>query len=153
MLAFPGASSAFQPNYTVELTADGPSPAVLKIQVVSYIWFHNADTVTHSIAFANGWCSAQVEAGDRFICGSGSTFPGFAGNYAYTVDGTTQASVEVIPEGRTVTLTAKRHGFRLGSKVRLHGILAADFRAHRNPGPSDASDACSRAPTATTRST
>ncbi|MDX6481360.1 MAG: hypothetical protein QOG85_1870 [Gaiellaceae bacterium] len=130
VLLFPGASSALQPSYTVELTASGPSPTVLSAQVESYIWFHNTDTVAHSIAFSNGWCSAQVEAGDSVMCGSGSTFPGYAGTYPYTVDDTTEASVKVTPMGRAVTLTAKRHGFRLGSMFRLHGTLTVS-----NPGP------------------
>jgi hypothetical protein len=49
--------------------------------------------------------------------------PESIGKYAYTVDGTTNAAVRVTPEFRRVTLRAKRHGFRPGSKVLLHGTL------------------------------
>ncbi len=134
-LVLPASSSALQPSYFVKLTSSGPSPVVLHMEIVSYLFFRNTDTVTHSIAFADGSCSAEVAPGKDFSCdsdahGDVSTFPGYVGAYPYTVDGTTQASVRIFPESRVVTVKAKRHGFRLGSAVRLHGILEAD-----EPGP------------------
>ncbi len=46
------------------------------------------------------------------------------GQYPYTVDGTTQASVVVTPSPRTVTLTARSHTIKRGAHLLLHGTLA-----------------------------
>jgi hypothetical protein len=48
------------------------------------------------------------------------------GRYAYTVDGTIQASVTFVPEGRTVTLMARSHTIKSGAFLRLHGVLHFD---------------------------
>jgi hypothetical protein len=45
------------------------------------------------------------------------------GEYAYTVDGTMQASITFVPQGRSVTLTARSHELKLGAHLRLHGLL------------------------------
>lgn len=120
LFAFPGTSSALVGTYTISLTGTGPSPSALNVEIAGeYISFENSDTVTHTIAFANGWCAAQIAPGDRFDCGT----PDKVGTYAYTVDGTVQASLDVVPQSRAVAIAVKRHGFRLGSRVRLHGTL------------------------------
>lgn len=122
-LAFPGEGSALVGNSYVNLTSTGPSPSTLTIFVVhGVVTFTNTDTVTHTIAFANSSCSGDVAPAASLQC----DIPNAIGDYGYTVDGTTQATVTVAPEPRAVTLRAKHHGFRLGSKVRLHGILTAD---------------------------
>jgi hypothetical protein len=122
-LAFPGEGSALVGTSYISLTSTGPTPSALTIFVVhSAVVFNNTDTVTHTVAFANSSCSGDVAPSASLEC----AVPYNVGDYAYTVDGTTQASVTVAPEPRTVTLKAKHHGFRLGSKVRLHGSLAAN---------------------------
>lgn len=121
-LAFPGEGSAHLGISYVSLTSTGPSPSALTIFVVhSAVMFTNTDTVTHTIAFANSSCSGDVAPNAGLLCDVSYN----VGDYAYTVDGTTQASVTVAPEPRAVTLTAKHHGFHLGSRLRLHGSLAA----------------------------
>lgn len=124
VLAFPGEGSAHLGISYVSLTSTGPSPSALTIYVVhSAVRFNNTDTVTHTIAFANSSCSGDVAPNASLLC----NIPEYVGDYAYTVDGTTQASVTVAPEPRVVTLRAKHHGFRPGSKVRLHGSLWASI--------------------------
>jgi hypothetical protein len=119
-LALPSSSLALRASF-IYLTSSGPSPAAATIEAGLYPVWLNQDTVAHTITFADG-CSIEIAAGDSGNCPNG---PGnVVGNYAYTVDGTTQASVKVTPEWRGVTVTAKRHGFRRGSKVLLHGHLA-----------------------------
>ena len=46
------------------------------------------------------------------------------GDFAYTVNGTIQASIVVRAEGRIVTLKATSHRIGRGSKLLLHGKLA-----------------------------
>src|SRR4051812_39173141 len=105
VLVFPGAGSARVPQYTITLTSSGPSPKVLK-QPAGYppVWFANADTETHSVTFANGKCSIQVDPDTREHCGDG--FADYVGQYDYTVDGTDQAQliIEAIP--RRISLNA-----------------------------------------------
>jgi len=122
VLAFPGEGSALLGKSLVSLTSTGPSPSTLTVFVVhAPVVFSNTDTVTHTIAFANSSCSGDVAPNETLEC----NVPGDVGDYAYTVDGTTQASVSVAPEPRAVTIRGKHHGFRLGSKVRLSGAVKA----------------------------
>jgi hypothetical protein len=123
LLAFPGASSALAPTYLVSLTASGPSPAVLTTPAsFGTIRFHNIDSVSHTIAFANGACTADIAPDDTFDCGK----PLYVGHYPYTVDGASQANIVIKPAGRSVTLHTKRHSIRPRSAVTLHGSLAED---------------------------
>lgn len=123
VLVFPGEGMALRPTFFIALAPTGPSPAALTTSAgLGPIVFANTDTVNHTVDFANGLCSLQVAPSSNVSCTSG--FLSYAGTYAYTVDGTTRASVTVTPEWRAVTLRAKRHGFRRGSKVLLHGRLA-----------------------------
>jgi hypothetical protein len=121
VLAFPGEGRALSAEF-IDLTATGPSPAVLTIGADEHPVWLNQDTVAHTVTFASG-CSIEVAPGGYGQCTGGAP-SGVVGNYAYTVDGTTQASVNIVALSRAVTLTAKRHRFRLGSKVRLHGTLS-----------------------------
>ena len=120
-LALPASSSALRAEF-IFLTPTGPSPAALTIVAGMYPVWENQDTVAHTVTFSSG-CSIKVAPGDIGQIGQ-CDVAHVAGDYPYTVDGTSQASVTVVPDGRIVTLTAERHEFRLGSKVRLHGTLA-----------------------------
>ena len=111
VLALPSSGSALSAVF-ISLTPTGPSPAVLTISAGLYPVWINQDTVTHTVTFANG-CSIQVAPGGYGQCTNG--FSGVVGDYAYTVDGTAQASIVVTAEGRTVTLTARRHTIKRGS--------------------------------------
>jgi hypothetical protein len=121
LLALPSSSYALRAGIPIFLTANGPSPAVGTFPAGMYPIWINQDTVAHTVAFANG-CSIQVAAGAVGQCGNGLW--NVVGDYPYTVDGTTQASVDVTAESRAVSLTAKRHGIRRGSELMLHGRLA-----------------------------
>jgi hypothetical protein len=123
VLLFPADGSALLPQYFIDLTSTGPSPAVLTIaaRVPGPIWV-NQDTVTHTVVFANGLCTIQVAPNTGGQCTNFS--PGsYVGNYAYTVDGTTQATIVTKPDLRSVSLNAKQHTIRRGSRLRLHGTL------------------------------
>jgi len=120
MIAFPADGSALRAVF-IALTPAGPSPAILTLPAGMYPVWLNRDTVPHSVVFANGLCSFQVAPGGYGECSS--DFVGLAGHFAYTVDGTFAASVDVVPEGRSVTLTAKTHTIAPGAKLRLHGEL------------------------------
>lgn len=121
MLTFPAAGSALDAQF-VALTATGPSEAVLTIPAGQYPVWQNEDAVAHTIDFANGLCSLQIAPGGIGQCANG--FSGYVGKYAYTVDGTIQASVDVIAAARSVTLTARTHTIARHSRLRLHGTLA-----------------------------
>lgn len=121
LLAFPGASSALLPTYVVSLTAAGPSPVDMKIPAGYNPEWSNTDTVTHSVVFANGLCSLQVAPGGTERCTSG--FTAYAGDYPYTVDGTSQAQLAVEAIERSVSLSARSHVVRHGSQLTLHGRL------------------------------
>ena len=124
LLAFPGESSALRPTLTISLTPSGPSPVVLSTPAgLGSLWFRNTDTVTHTVVFANGSCSIQVAPDTGEQCPGELSFPGYVGDYAYSVDGTSQAQVVVDPVGRSVSLTARRHAISRGSELRLHGRL------------------------------
>ncbi len=136
-LVFPGASSAFA-GYDIVLTASGPSPVDAKIQGAQLPLWENQDTVTHTIAFADG-CSFDV-APSSVVAGKCRHSWSGLGTHPYTVDATVQASVTEVLSDRHVTLRSKRHGFWLGTKIRLHGSLVAsivgappDFNGLRMP--------------------
>jgi hypothetical protein len=123
LLAFPGESSALRPTFTISLTPTGPSPAVLSVPAsLGQVWFSNTDTVTHTVVFADASCSLQVAPVTRSLCTS-DDFWDYVGDYAYTVDGTSQAQVVVEPVRRSVSLTARTHAVSRGSQLRLHGRL------------------------------
>jgi plastocyanin len=120
-LALPSSGSAVSAVF-IALTPTGPSPAVLTLPPGGYPVWLNQDSVPHSVTFANGECSIQVATGAVGQCTNG--FSSGVGAYAYTVDGTMQASIVVAAAGRTVTLGATRHTIDRGSSLRLHGKLA-----------------------------
>jgi hypothetical protein len=120
MLAFPTDGSALRAVLIV-LTPTGPSPAELTIPAGLIPLWQNGDTVAHTVVFANGLCSLQLSPGGYGNCANG--FSQFAGQFAYTIDGTIQASVTIVPEGRAVTLTARSHNVTRGTVLKLHGEL------------------------------
>ena len=123
-LAFPSASSALA-TVPIVLTASGPSPADEEIAgAENPIWLNN-DTVTHTVAFADG-CSFDVAAGASAVGKCVSSWSSL-GTHPYTVDSTFDGSLTRVPSYRRVTLTSPRHGFRLGSSVRLHGIVQSHY--------------------------
>lgn len=124
LLAFPGSSSALRPTFVITLTPSGPSPAVLKIPAdLGSLWFRNTDTATHAVVFENGSCSIQVAPGAGAQCPGELSFPGYVGDYEYTVDGTSHAHLVVDAIGRSVSLVARSHSIGHGSRLTLHGRL------------------------------
>src|ERR1700750_1704469 len=119
IFAFPAAASAFC-GMPVSLTPSGPSPAALSIPAGLYPFWENNDQVTHSVVFSNGLCSLELAPG----AAAGCNFPLLVGQYSYTVDETTQASIVVnaLPP-TTVTLSATNHTLRKAGHLRLHGTL------------------------------
>jgi hypothetical protein len=112
------------------------------------VW-QNRDTVPHSVVFANGLCALQVAPGAFAQCDNG--FSGYVGRYAYTVDGTIQASVDIVAAGRAVTLAARSHRIARHSSLPCTerwptGTCRRPARGSRNPL------SCSRATIAGTRS-
>jgi hypothetical protein len=123
VLALPSSGSALSAVF-IALTPTGPSPAVLTVPAFMYPVWMNQDSVTHTVTFANGDCSVQVAPGAIGQCANG--FGSGVGDYAYTVDGTAQASITLAAVGRTVTLGARRHRIDRGSVLTLHGKLAVE---------------------------
>jgi hypothetical protein len=120
ILAFPSTGSALCALF-VQLTPSGPSPAVVTIGPGGpYPVWTNSDQVTHTVTFANGLCSLQLAPGAYGQC----NFPLLVGQYPYTVDGSTQASVVVdaLPPS-SVTLTAKGHRLSRAAQLHLEGTL------------------------------
>jgi hypothetical protein len=120
VLALPASGSALLTPIPIFLTANGPSPVVQTVPAGLWPIWVNQDTVTHTVTFPEG-CSIQVAPGDRGQCTSGVSLA--VGSHPYTVDGTSQASVVVTPEGRHVSLGAKSHEISRGSELLLHGRL------------------------------
>jgi hypothetical protein len=118
VLAFPTDGSALRAVF-LTLTPTGPAPIVLTVPAGLYPAWINQDQVTHTVVFANGLCSLQVAPGGTKSCSN--SFSEFVGRYPYTVDGTVQASIVVVPEPRAVTLTARSHMTQRGARLTLHG--------------------------------
>ena len=118
VLALPADGSALRAVF-VSLTPTGPAPIVLTIPLGLYPVWINQDQVTHTVVFANGLCSLQVAPGETKGCSNGLSE--LVSRYPYTVDGTIQASIVVVPESRDVTLTAKSHRIRRGARAVLNG--------------------------------
>jgi hypothetical protein len=116
--------SSTEPGHAIiTLTAAGPTPSQASLSAgIRVPWWVNRDNVAHRIAFANGLCSFQLAPGQEGYC-SESLFWDYVGHFAYTVDGTTAASIIIRPAPRTVTLTARRERIRRGTRLTLHGKL------------------------------
>lgn len=144
-LAFPSDGSGYISSHPVLLTATGPFPTVLKLHGGEYMLFDNKDSVTHTVVFANGFCSLTVAPGEQVGPGNGvngseptnclTNFPFYVGSYAYTVDGKFSGTVETMPASRSVTLTARTHEIRRGERLTLHGQVIWDDNATSMAAP------------------
>jgi hypothetical protein len=91
--------------------------------------FVNNDSVNHTVVFANGLCSLTVTPGEQEGGGIGAyckdfNFTRYAGSYAYTVDGTFPGTVVTTPMRRVVTLIARTHDIRGGTRLALRGRVS-----------------------------
>jgi hypothetical protein len=119
---------------SVSLTATGPSPSTLTAPATSNLSFDNTDSAPHTVVFANGLCSITLNPGEQGGPGSveagvphpdcNDNFSFFVGNYPYTVDGKFAATVTTTPLRRVVTLTARTHAIRHGTRLTLHGQVS-----------------------------
>jgi hypothetical protein len=130
VLAFPADGSALRAVF-LTLTPTGPAPIVLTVPAGLYPAWINQDQVTHTVVFANGLCSLQVAPGETKGCSNG--FSEFVGRYPYTVDGTIQASIVVVPEPRAVRLTARSHRVQRGARLTLHGRVTVPVLSPPEP--------------------
>jgi plastocyanin len=130
LFASPSKSAAYcRPICTVALTAAGPSPSAVNMPATGEVSFENTDSVTHTVVFANGRCSLTLSPNNQFgSCNPNFTY--FVGSYAYTVDGKFHGTVVTKPLHRSVTLTARTHGIRRGTRLTLHGRVSWN---RRNP--------------------
>jgi hypothetical protein len=114
----------------------------------SYLSFANADSVSHTVVFADGHCSLTLNPGEGFQytapfapyweCHDISSF--YVGSYAYTVDGTFSGTVVTTPVHRVVTLTARTHTIQGGTHLVLHGLVDPPgllYRVSNPPGWKD----------------
>jgi plastocyanin len=114
------------PSCQVDLTAAGPVPSTLTIHAGQVVEFSNQDSVTHTVVFANGLCSLTLTpgAGGHYGGGGGfcdNRFTFYPGRYRYMVDGNFPGTVVTVPVRRSVTLTARTHTIRGGTRLTLHG--------------------------------
>jgi plastocyanin len=136
-LVFPSDGAGYVGAQPVSLTAAGPSPSTLKITAGQYVVFHNQDSMTHTVVFANGLCSLTVTPGQWVgpaysVNGSqacNNNAPFYVGSYPYTVDDKVGGVVETTPAYRSVTLTARAHRVRRGQRLTLHGTAKWDNNA------------------------
>ena len=119
--------SAGVKNVTVALTSSGPSPRAVTISAGSttQLLFVNTDSVAHSVVFAGGHCSFEIPPGEPTV-GENPCEIASVHTYRYTVDGTFPGTVRVVGLPRSVSLTARAHTIKLGSRVKLQGRLAFD---------------------------
>jgi hypothetical protein len=138
-LVFPSDGSGYTGAQPVSLTAAGPSPSTLKMTAGQYMVFHDEDSVTHTVVFANGLCSLTVTPGEWVGPGysvNGSLHPDcndnvpfYHGSYPYTVDGKAPGRVDTALAYRSVTLTARTHKVRRGQRLTLYGSARWDNNA------------------------
>ncbi len=116
----------------VTLTGAGPSPSTLEMHALGGLHFYNPDSVPHRVVFANGLCSLTVPPGQDSGCGR---FIAFVGSYAYTVDGKFPGTVVTTPLPRSVSLTARTHMIRGGTRLTLHGQVMRSNTGAAPPPP------------------
>src|SRR5262249_54431371 len=118
----------------VALAGAGPSPSSVKMHAANLLRFHNTDSVSHTVVFANGLCTLTLGPGSWGGPGSvvngvphpkcNDNFPFDVGSYAYTVDGKFAGMVVTTPLRRVVTLTARSHSIRRGTGLRVRGQVS-----------------------------
>jgi plastocyanin len=116
----------------VSLTAAGPSPSTVTMHAGDNLNFANNDSVAHTVVFTNGLCSLTVTPGEQeggapwVHCKDNFTL--YVGSYAYTVDGNFPGTAVTTPLRRVVTLTARTHSIRRGTRLTLHGQVSVHCR-------------------------
>jgi plastocyanin len=115
------------PVCLVSLTATGPSPNKVTMPTGDNVSFENTDSVTHTVVFANGRCNLTLPPGTK-VSECNPNFLAFVGSYTYTVDNKFPGTVVTRPWRRSVTLTARTHTIRGGTRLTLHGRLRWDFQ-------------------------
>jgi hypothetical protein len=123
----------------VTLTATGPSPSRMEMPAGSYLIFGNADSVSHTVVFADGRCSLTLTPGEGVDTGFFAECPDtssfYVGTSAYTMDGSFPGTVVTTPVHRTVTLTAKTHTIQGGTHLVLHGLVDPPGTLYRVSNP------------------
>jgi hypothetical protein len=123
----------------VSLTATGPLPSTVRMPAEWALEFFNADSVTHTVVFANGLCTLTVTPGEPAHPGYGATcnshFSSYVGSYAYMVDGKFPGIVVTTPLSRSVSLTARTHTIRGGTRLTLHGQVTRSNSCCSPPPP------------------
>jgi hypothetical protein len=133
--AAPGCYDLF--GCQVVLTRSGPSPATLQKNVLEGVGFLNWDSVSHTVVFANGLCSLTLAPSSQpqpWGAECPSDFMAVPGRYAYTVDGKYPGMVVTSLVPRSVSLTARTHMIRSGTRLTLHGqVMRSDSVAAPPP--------------------
>jgi hypothetical protein len=135
----------WQEGCLVQLTATGPSPSTMVIPAATDLFFANPDSVSHTVVFANSGCSLTLapgqgfsEFGDRaspdWSCNDRPSY--YVGNSTYTMDGKFAGTVETTPLRRSVSLTARTHSVRGGTRLILHGQVNPPGWRHHVSNPS-----------------
>jgi hypothetical protein len=112
------------PLRTVAITSTGPSPSVIRKGYSATLDFVNTDSVSHTVFFVGGHCTLVVPPGPPEIVGRYECLSqARPGTYHYLVDDRFRGTVEVAGLFRSVTVTARVHTIKLGSRVKLQGQL------------------------------
>ena len=120
----------------VWLTANGPSPARVQMDVLGAVHFRSVDGLAHTVVFANGLCSLSVDPSQGpFGPVCPGNFMAFPGKYAYTVDGKFAGVVVTKLLPRSVSLTARTHTVRGGTRLTLHGQVTRGLVSAAPPPP------------------
>jgi hypothetical protein len=107
------------------------------------LFLGNPDSVSHTVVFNNG-CSLTLTPGAGLYaygnavspywgCHNHSSY--YVGSYAYAVDGKFHGTLVTTPQPRSVTLTARTHTTRTGTRLTLHGLVTLDDRGESPPAP------------------
>jgi len=110
------------PICLVSLTGAGPQPSNVRMYAAQALEFLNEDSAPHTVVFANGLCSLTVTPSRDLGCSDPAT--AYVGSYAYTVDGKSAGTVVTAPLRRSVSLTARTHSIRGGTRLALHGQVS-----------------------------
>jgi hypothetical protein len=123
----PDGGAVAQKQVIVALTASHPSPSRIKKGFDETLAFVNTDSVSHTVFFVGGHCTLVVPPGSPEIVGHyeclGQAHPG---TYHYLVDDRFRGTVAVVGLFRALTLTARTHMLKLGSRLQLNGHLRFD---------------------------
>src|SRR5262249_36186997 len=105
---------------------------------LTWVHFKNTDSVAHTVVLANGLCSLTVDPfhqPEPFGPSCPGDFMAVAGSYAYTVDGKYPGMVVTSLVPRSVSLTARTHIIRSGTRLTLHGQVVRSYTLAAPPPP------------------